>query len=67
MRSSQPLWSKWRGCRKKLKQPPLTRERYVALLLSHGCTGMAQTLGELWSVGCPKVAKDGFYESPTCP
>ena len=62
---ADPCGQSGEACRKKLKQPPLTRERYVALLLSHGCTGMAQTLGELWSVGCPNVAKDGtlFYES----
>lgn len=53
------------ACRKKLKHPPLTRERYVAVLMSHGCGGMAQALSELWSVECPKVAKDGtlFYGS----
>ena len=53
------------ACRKKLKHPPLTRERYVAVLLSHGCGGMAQALSERWSVECPKVAKDGtlFYGS----
>lgn len=53
------------GCRKKLKSPPLTREHYVGVLMTHGCAGLAQGLSELWSVECPKVAKDGkpFYES----
>jgi hypothetical protein len=53
------------GCRKKLRHPPLTRERYVAVLMSHGCVGTARALSELWSVECPTVAKDGtlFYES----
>lgn len=53
------------GCRKKLKSPPLTRERYVAVLMTHACEGLAKGLSELWSVECPKVAKDGtlFYKS----
>jgi hypothetical protein len=53
------------GCRKKLKNPPLTREYYVAVLMTHGCASLAQGLSDLWSVECPKVAKDGklFYES----
>jgi len=53
------------GCRKKLKSPPLTRERYVAVLMKHECAGLAKGLSALWSVECPKVAKDGtlFYES----
>jgi hypothetical protein len=53
------------GCRKKLKSPPLTRERYVAVLMTHACAGLAKGLSKLWSVECPKVAKDGtlFYES----
>jgi hypothetical protein len=53
------------GCRRKLKSPPLTRERYVAVLMTHQCAGLAKGLSELWSVECPKVAKDGtlYYES----
>lgn len=53
------------GCRRKLKSPPLTRERYVAVLMTHACAGLAKGLSELWSVECPKVARDGtlFYES----
>ncbi len=53
------------ACRKKLKHPPLTRERYVAVLMRHGCVGLARALSELWFVECPNVAKDGtlFYDS----
>lgn len=53
------------GCRKKLKAPPLTRERYVAVLMVQGCIALAQGLAQRWSVECPQVAKDGtlFYES----
>lgn len=53
------------GCRKKLKAPPLTRERYVAVLMVQGCVVLAQGLAQRWSVECPQIAKDGtlFYES----
>lgn len=53
------------SCRKKLKRPPLDKEPYVAVLLSHGCAGLANALAQAWGVECPLVAKDGtlFYES----
>lgn len=53
------------SCRKKLKHPPLDKERYVAVLMNHGCAGLAGALAQAWSVECPLVAKDGtlYYES----
>lgn len=52
-------------CRKKLKSPSLDKERYVAVLMTHGCTGLANALATTWSVECPAVAKDGtlYYKS----
>lgn len=52
------------ACRKKLKSPPLDKERYVAVLMTHGCTGLANALATTWNVECPAVAKDGtlYYE-----
>jgi len=47
------------GCRKKLKHPPLTREQYVAVLVTHGCHRMAAGLAKTWGVECPRVARDG--------
>ena len=46
-------------CRKKLRSPPLTREHYVAVLMTHGCAGLAQGLSERWTVECPVVTKEG--------
>lgn len=53
------------GCRKKLKARPLDRERYVAVLMTHKCTGLAQGLAKTWGVECPALNKDGtlYYES----
>lgn len=53
------------GCRKKLKAPALDRERYVAVLMTHGCVGTAQGLASLWGVECPVMDKYGtmYYES----
>jgi hypothetical protein len=52
-------------CRKKLKSPPLDKEGYVAVLMKHGCAGLANALASAWKVECPAVAKDGtlYYES----
>jgi hypothetical protein len=46
-------------CRKKLKSPPLDKAQYVAVLVSHGCTGLAKALSNSWNVECPEMAKDG--------
>jgi hypothetical protein len=37
----------------------------VAVLVTHGCTGLATALATTWNVECPAVAKDGtlYYES----
>lgn len=53
------------GCRKKLKAPTLDKERYVAVLMTHKCVGLAQGLAKAWGVECPVVDKDGtlYYES----
>jgi len=53
------------GCRRKLKHPPLDRERYVAVLMSHRCIKTAEGLAKTWGVECPKIAKDGtlYYET----
>lgn len=53
------------SCRKKLTTPPLDKERYVAVMMSHQCVGLAQGLAAMWGVECPQVAKDGtlYYES----
>ncbi len=52
-------------CRKKLKSPPLDKERYVAVLMTHGCIGLANALATVWKVECPAVEKDGtlYYKS----
>lgn len=52
-------------CRNKLKHPPLDEERYVAVLMTHGCAGLANALATTWNVEFPAVAKDGtlYYES----
>jgi hypothetical protein len=47
------------NCRTKLKNPPMTRESYVAVLLGHGCIGLAQGLSKLWSVHFPEVEAVG--------
>jgi hypothetical protein len=53
------------SCRRKLKHPPIDKERYVGVLMSHGCVGLANALAVAWSVECPIVAKDGtlYYAS----
>ena len=53
------------GCRKKLKAPPLDRERYVAVLMTHKCPSLAQRLSKAWGVECPIVDKEGtlYYAS----
>lgn len=53
------------GCRKKLRAPSLDKERYVAVLMTHGCAGLARGLAHMWGVECPKMARDGnlYYES----
>jgi hypothetical protein len=57
------------GCRKKLKAPPLDREDYVAVLMKHSCSRLAQGLAKTWGVECPQVAKDGtlYYEGRARP
>jgi hypothetical protein len=56
-------------CRKKLKSPALSRERYVAVLMTQGCLGLARGLASEWRVECPQIADDGtlFYESSRTP
>jgi nitrogen fixation protein len=46
-------------CRKKLKNPPLDKEGYVAVLMKHGCAGLVTALASGWNVECPTLAKDG--------
>ena len=46
-------------CRKKLKNPPLDKEGYVAVLMKQGCAGLANALASAWNVECPTLAKDG--------
>jgi hypothetical protein len=46
-------------CRKKLKNPSLDKEGYVAVLMKHGCAGLANALASAWNVECPTLAKDG--------
>jgi hypothetical protein len=53
------------ACRRKLVMPPLDKERYVAVMMSHTCVGLARGLAAMWGVECPHVAKDGtlYYEA----
>ena len=46
-------------CRAKLKAPPLTRTEYVAVLVKHGCSGIATALARKWRVECPAVDRHG--------
>jgi hypothetical protein len=41
------------------------KERYVAVLVTHGCARLAQGLAHTWGVECPQMARDGtlYYES----
>ena len=42
-----------------LKNPPLDKEGYVAVLMKHGCAGLANALASAWNVESPTLAKDG--------
>ena len=46
-------------CRAKLKAPPLTRAEYVAVLVKHGCSGIATAMARKWRVECPVVDRHG--------
>ena len=52
-------------CRQKLRAPTLDKERYVAVVMTHGCVALAKGLAKAWGVECPVAAKDGtlYYES----
>jgi hypothetical protein len=53
------------GCRKKLRNPPVSAEQYVAMLMKHRCVKLAQALAVKWNVECPAIASDGslYYAS----
>ncbi len=53
------------SCRKKLKAPTLDKERYVAVLMTHKCVGLAHGLAMRWGVECPVAGKDRtlYYEA----